>query len=91
MLFRSGSLCVQLGQERSVLFSGDHLWWNREQQVLVASERYCWWNFQEQIQSVRRLLDLDVAWLLPGHGHRQSFAIGEWRAALEQTLRWIER
>ena len=86
-----GSMCVQLGEQRSVLFSGDHLWWNREQQVVVASARYCWWDFGRQIQSVRALLDLDVAWLLPGHGHRHAFASGEWRAALEQTLAWVER
>ena len=87
----SGSMCVQLGEQRSVLFSGDHLWWNRKQEVVVASARYCWWDFGRQIQSVRALLDLDVAWLLPGHGHRHAFALGEWRAALEQTLAWVER
>ena len=87
----AGSMCLQLGQQRSILFSGDHLWWNREQQVVVASERYCWWDFQRQIQSVKALLDLDVAWLLPGHGHRHAFAEGAWRAALEQTLAWVQR
>ena len=85
----AGSLCVQLGQSRSVLFSGDHLWWNSEQQVVVASRTYCWWNFPEQIRSVRKLLDLDVAWLLPGHGHRHHFEPGEWRRAIDQTLAWI--
>jgi len=87
----AGSLCVLLGESRGVLFSGDHLWWNPALQVVVASERYCWWNFQEQIRSVRKLLDLDVAWLLPGHGHRHAFAAGQWRQALEQTLAWMER
>jgi glyoxylase-like metal-dependent hydrolase (beta-lactamase superfamily II)/ferredoxin len=85
----AGSLCLQLGQSRSVLFSGDHLWWNSEQQVVVASQTYCWWNFQEQIRSVRKLRELDVAWLLPGHGHRRHFEPGEWRRALDQTLAWI--
>jgi glyoxylase-like metal-dependent hydrolase (beta-lactamase superfamily II) len=84
----AGSLVAVLGRERQVLFSGDHLWWNPERQVVVASERYCWWNWQEQLRSVERLLDLDVAWLLPGHGHRQAFASGAWRPALEQTLAW---
>jgi glyoxylase-like metal-dependent hydrolase (beta-lactamase superfamily II)/ferredoxin len=86
----AGSLCVQLGRSRSVLFSGDHLWWNRQHEVVVASERYCWWNFSEQIRSVTKLIDLDVAWLLPGHGHRHRFAPGEWRSALEQTLAWVQ-
>ena len=59
--------------------------------LFQASARYCWWDFGHQIQLVRALLDLDVAWLLPGHGHRHAFALGEWRAALEQTLAWVER
>ena len=87
----AGSMCLQLGEQRAVLFSGDHLWWNRERQVVVASERYCWWDFERQIQSVRTLLPLDVAWLLPGHGHRHAFAAGEWQRALEQTLAWVQR
>lgn len=86
----AGSLCVLLGEQRAVLFSGDHLWWNPQRQVVVASARYCWWNFEEQIHSVRRLLELDVAWLLPGHGHRHAFAAGSWRPALEQTLSWVQ-
>ncbi|GIR24294.1 MAG: MBL fold hydrolase [Synechococcus sp.] len=36
-----GSLCLLLGDQRRVLFSGDHVWWNRDQDVLVCSERYC--------------------------------------------------
>ena len=87
----AGSLVAVLGQRQQVLFSGDHLWWNRERQVVVASERYCWGNWTEQLRSVERLLDLDVAWLLPGHGHRHAFAPGEWRPALEQTLAWARR
>lgn len=87
----AGSMAVLLGERRSVLFSGDHLWWRPEQAVLVASERYCWWDFQEQLRSVERLKELDVAWLLPGHGHAHAFAPGEWRAALEQTLAFNRR
>ncbi|UPM50149.1 MBL fold metallo-hydrolase [Synechococcus sp. A10-1-5-1] len=82
----AGSMAVLLGESRQVLFSGDHLWWRPAQAVVVASERYCWWDFQEQLRSVERLQELDVAWLLPGHGHAHSFAPGEWRSALGQTL-----
>jgi glyoxylase-like metal-dependent hydrolase (beta-lactamase superfamily II)/ferredoxin len=82
----AGSMVAVLGQAQQVLFSGDHLWWNPARQELVASERYCWWNWNEQLRSLERLLDLDVAWLLPGHGHSHAFQPGEWRPALEQTL-----
>jgi len=43
-------------------------------------------GWSAQLRSVERLLDLDVAWLLPGHGHRHQFESGQWRAALQQTL-----
>lgn len=82
----AGSMVAVLGQRAQVLFSGDHLWWQPALGQVVASRRYCWWNWQEQVRSVERLLDLDVAWLLPGHGDRHAFAHGEWRAALTRTL-----
>ena len=85
-----GSLCLLLGDQRRVLFSGDHVWWNRDQSVLVCSERYCWWDFNVQIRSLQRLQPLDVAWLLPGHGHRQHFQPGSWTEAVKQTLTWIQ-
>ena len=81
-----GSLCLLLGDQRRVLFSGDHVWWNRDQNVLVCSERHCWWDFNVQIRSLQRLQRLDVAWLLPGHGHRQHFQPGGWTEAVKQTL-----
>lgn len=87
----AGSLVAVLGSARQALFSGDHLWWNPQQQEVVASQRYCWWNWAEQLRSVERLLELDVAWLLPGHGHRHHFAEGQWRLALEQTLSFSRR
>ena len=85
----AGSMALLLGDQRSVLFSGDHVWWNREQAVLVCSERYCWWDFSVQIRSLERLQPLDVAWLLPGHGHRHAFAPQAWSEAVHQTLNWI--
>jgi glyoxylase-like metal-dependent hydrolase (beta-lactamase superfamily II) len=69
-----------------VLFSGDHLWWGVDPPGVVASRRYCWWNWEEQLRSVEKLLDLDVRWLLPGHGHRHAFGAGEWRGELERAL-----
>ena len=82
----AGSMVMVVGQHEQVLFSGDHLWWNPEHEAVVASKTYCWWNWSEQLRSIERLLDLDVRWLLPGHGHKHQFARGQWRAALEQTL-----
>ncbi|MCT0225359.1 MBL fold metallo-hydrolase [Synechococcus sp. CS-1328] len=80
----AGSVAVLFAEQ--VLFSGDHLWWGVDPPGIVASQRYCWWNWPEQLRSVERLLDLDVRWLLPGHGRSHTFTPGEWRRELEATL-----
>ncbi len=85
-----GSIVIVLGAQKQILFSGDHLWWNLAKQVLVASKDYCWWNWDEQLKSVKRLLELDVSWLLPGHGYAKQFKEGEWKAAIKQTLQYAE-
>lgn len=61
--------CVLLYRNR-YLFTGDHLWWNRDQQHLGASRSYCWHSWEEQKHSLRRLLDYPFEWVLPGHGQR---------------------
>ena len=80
----AGSLVALLGGQ--ILFSGDHLWWSSETRAVVASRRYCWWNWSRQIESVALLRDLDVRWLLPGHGGRHRFAAGEWADQIDRTL-----
>ncbi len=86
-----GSMVAVLGDQQQILFSGDHLWWNPKKSVTVASKDYCWWNWTEQLKSVERLLDLEVHWLLPGHGYAHQFKPGQWKEALEQTLRHAAR
>ena len=81
-----GSMVVVLGDQQQILFSGDHLWWNLEKEVLVASREYCWWNWNEQLQSLKKLLDLDITLLLPGHGYARQFKEGEWKKDLEKTI-----
>ncbi len=81
-----GSMVMVLGRQEQILFSGDHLWWDPQKQVVVASKKYCWWNWEKQLLSVEKLLDLDIAWLLPGHGHAHFFQPGEWKTELKKTL-----
>ena len=52
------------------LFTGDHLWWNREHQRLGASRTYNWCSWPKQIESMRKLADESFEWVLPGHGQR---------------------
>jgi len=80
----AGSMVALLGGQ--ILFSGDHLWWSETEHRVVASRRYCWWDWRTQLFSVEKLRDLDVRWLLPGHGDRHPFAAGEWRDWIERAL-----
>lgn len=61
--------CVMLFDDR-FLFTGDHLWWEPEAGTLGASRSVCWYSWPEQTASMRRLLDEQFEWVLPGHGDR---------------------
>ena len=54
--------------------------------AVVASRTYCWWDWPSQLDSVAKLRDLPVRWLLPGHGGRRGFEPGAWRGELERLL-----
>jgi glyoxylase-like metal-dependent hydrolase (beta-lactamase superfamily II)/ferredoxin len=61
--------CVLLVDGR-YLFTGDHLWWNREKKQLGASKSYCWHSWPQQVESMARLAQFRFEWVLPGHGQR---------------------
>ena len=70
------------------LFTGDHLWWDRDEQALGASEDYCWHSWPLQGQSMARLLDYSFEWVLPGHGQRVHLPANEMR---RQLVSLVER
>jgi glyoxylase-like metal-dependent hydrolase (beta-lactamase superfamily II)/ferredoxin len=80
----AGSLVGLLGDQ--VLFAGDHLWWSDAAGAVVASRAYCWHDWPRQLVSVAKLRDLDVRWLLPGHGGRRAFAAGDWARQIDGLL-----
>lgn len=51
------------------LFSGDHLWWDRDLRGLGTPERLVWDETQLK-RSVGKLLNYSFEWVLPGHGDR---------------------
>ncbi len=79
---------VLLYQNR-FLFSGDHLWWDREIQQLGTPERLVWDDANLE-RSVGKLLNHSFEWLLPGHGERIYLKFGDMKKALDQLLqrRW---
>lgn len=79
--------CCLLMDER-YLFTGDHLWWDRDEQRLGASQSYCWHSWEEQIESMRRLAEYRFEWILPGHGERACHPAAEMRS---QVISLVER
>lgn len=68
--------CVLLFKER-FLFTGDHLDWDRDTQMLSASEDYCWYSWRQQVESMTRLADFRFEWVLPGHGQKVHLPAAE--------------
>jgi len=64
-----GSMALLFRDE--VLFSGDSLWGSpKKEGGLDASRSLCQYSWTEQMRSLRRLLDVNFEYLLPGHGRR---------------------
>jgi len=69
------------------LFTGDHLWWDEDDERLDMGREVCWYSWSEQIRSLERLRDLRFQWVLPGHGRRfRARSADEMRAALDQSI-----
>jgi glyoxylase-like metal-dependent hydrolase (beta-lactamase superfamily II) len=87
----AGHVCYLVqGAQESFLFTGDHLAWDDEAGRLEAWPDVCWHDWGEQTRSMRRLLDVDFDWVLPGHGRRVRIPRGERRPRLEQLIAWME-
>jgi glyoxylase-like metal-dependent hydrolase (beta-lactamase superfamily II) len=71
------------------LFSGDHLWWDRDLQQLGTPETLVWDDAQLE-ESVRTLLNYSFEWVLPGHGERLHLQRHDMKDAIEKLIcrRW---
>ena len=67
------------------LFTGDHLWWDRDCNRLDIPRVYVW-NQHDLEQSTQRLLDVQFEWVLPGHGDRIRLPPEEMRVQLERLV-----
>jgi glyoxylase-like metal-dependent hydrolase (beta-lactamase superfamily II)/ferredoxin len=77
--------CVLLFRQR-VLFTGDHLDWDRHERRLDASHDYCWYSWSRQRESMRRLAAVSFEWVLPGHGQRVRLPQDEMRRHMEALV-----
>ena len=72
------------------LFTGDHLAWDPDGEVLYAFRGACWYSWSEQIQSMERLLDYRFEWVLPGHGRPAHLPAQRMHAELERCVAWMK-
>jgi glyoxylase-like metal-dependent hydrolase (beta-lactamase superfamily II)/ferredoxin len=86
-----GHVCYLVeGKDETFLFTGDHLAWDEEEGRLEAWPDVCWYDWGEQTRSMRRLLDIEFDWVLPGHGRRVRLRREERRGQLERLITWME-
>ena len=72
------------------LFTGDHLAWSPEKQTLTAFRSVCWYSWDEQTRAMKRLLDHQFQWVLPGHGRIHSASAEEMHSHLERCVDWMK-
>jgi glyoxylase-like metal-dependent hydrolase (beta-lactamase superfamily II)/ferredoxin len=67
------------------LFTGDHLWWDRDEERLGIPSVYVWAE-GSLLDSTRKLLDHNFEWVLPGHGDRIHLQASRMKAELNRLL-----
>jgi glyoxylase-like metal-dependent hydrolase (beta-lactamase superfamily II)/ferredoxin len=72
------------------LFTGDHLAWDPDDEMLIAFRGACWYSWTEQIQSMKRLLEYSFEWVLPGHGRPIQLTAKRMHQELESCVAWME-
>jgi glyoxylase-like metal-dependent hydrolase (beta-lactamase superfamily II)/ferredoxin len=72
---------------KKFLFTGDHLYWRSDWRKLRASRRMCWWDWPSQVRSMKKLLDYDFEWILPGHGHRIYYPQQKMKAEFKSFIK----
>lgn len=72
------------------LFTGDHLAWSPARLTLTAFRSACWYSWKEQTRSMKRLLDYNFEWVLPGHGRIHRDTREGMRRHLERCIEWMQ-
>jgi glyoxylase-like metal-dependent hydrolase (beta-lactamase superfamily II)/ferredoxin len=73
-----------------ILFTGDHLAWDPDEQTLTAFRGACWYSWAEQTRSMERLLQYRFEWVLPGHGRIGHGSAQTMHRHLERCVQWMK-
>jgi len=71
------------------LFTGDHLAWSPNRNTLTAFRSATWYSWGEQIESMKKLLDYDFEWVLPGHGDMHHDDVESMQRHLRSCIAWM--
>ncbi|CAN6238950.1 unnamed protein product [Urochloa humidicola] len=81
-----GSVCLYY-RPLKVLFTGDHVAKSEESDDLNLFQMYSKQSVSLQLDSIRKLLEVEFEWLLPGHGYRIKYRdVQAKNAAMESLL-----
>lgn len=78
-----GSSCLLY--KNWALFTGDHLWWEAQEQRLAMPTHY-YWNKQKQLESSKKLMNNHFEWILPGHGNRVKLPEASMQVAMKALI-----
>lgn len=81
--------CLLLHDDK-YLFTGDHLAWERDEKRLDAWPDYAWYSWEQQFDSLKKLLDYDFEWVLPGHGDRVHLSKEEMHLQMQKLIAMFE-
>ncbi|MBY0549593.1 MAG: hypothetical protein K2W95_20110 [Candidatus Obscuribacterales bacterium] len=72
------------------LFTGDHLYFNRQTRRPDAFRDFCRYSREAQTESMRTLLNYSFEWILPGHGERGYLASDRMKIAMRELVQRME-
>jgi glyoxylase-like metal-dependent hydrolase (beta-lactamase superfamily II) len=72
------------------LFTGDHLAWSPSRGTLTAFPSVAWYSWTRQTESMKKLLDYEFEWVLPGHGDMHQDTAANMRYHLQSCIDWMK-
>ena len=75
---------------KKFLFTGDHLAWSPTRMTLTAFPSVAWYSWSRQTESMKKLLNYDFEWVLPGHGDIHRDTVSNMRYHLQSCIDWMK-
>jgi glyoxylase-like metal-dependent hydrolase (beta-lactamase superfamily II)/ferredoxin len=76
--------------KQKYLFTGDHLAWSTARKTLTAFPSVAWYSWAKQSESMKKLVNYDFEWVLPGHGDMYHDTVQNMRYHLQSCIAWMK-